>query len=148
MERAAICQTPGPYQLQAAIAALHASAARPEDTSWKQIDSLYQALEMLQPSPVVTLNRAVAVWKLRGPQAALDMIDLLNSELDGYFYFHGLHGALLKDLNRLDDARKSLNRAIALANSLAEANFIRRELDCLGRNLKLAPQAAAGQDQE
>jgi RNA polymerase sigma-70 factor (ECF subfamily) len=129
--RAAFYQTPGPYQLQAAIAALHASAARPEDTSWKQIDSVYQALETLQPSPVVTLNRAVAVWKLRGPEAALEMIDPLNSELDGYFYFHGLRGALLKDLNRLDDARKALNRAIALANSLAEANFIRRELDCL-----------------
>ena len=131
LKRAAVYQTPGPYQLQAAIAALHASAARPEDTSWKQIDSLYQALETLQPSPVVTLNRAVAVWKLRGPEAALEMIDPLNSELDGYFYFHGLRGALLKDLNRLDDARKALNRAIALANSVAEANFIRRELDCL-----------------
>jgi RNA polymerase sigma-70 factor (ECF subfamily) len=131
LERAAVYQTPGPYQLQAAIAALHASAARPEDTSWKQIDSLYQALETLQPSPVVTLNRAVAVWKLRGPEAALDLIEPLNSQLDGYFYFHGLRGALLKDLNRLDDARKALKRAIALANSLAEANFIRRELDYL-----------------
>jgi RNA polymerase sigma-70 factor (ECF subfamily) len=131
LERAAVYQTPGPYQLQAAIAALHASAARPEDTSWKQIDSLYQALETLQPSPVVTLNRAVALWKLSGPQAALEMIDPLHSELDGYFYFHALHGALLEDLNRLDDARKALNRAIVLANSLAEANFIRRELDRL-----------------
>jgi RNA polymerase sigma-70 factor, ECF subfamily len=129
--RAAVYQTPGPYQLQAAIAALHASAARPEDTSWKQIDSLYRALETLQPSPVVTLNRAVAVWKLCGPEAALEMIDPLNSELEGYFYFHGLRGALLKDLSRHDDARKALNRAIALANSLAETNFIRRELDCL-----------------
>jgi RNA polymerase sigma-70 factor (ECF subfamily) len=59
------------------------------------------------------------------------MIDPLNSELEGYFYFHGLRGALLKDLSRHDDARKALNRAIALANSLAETNFIRRELDCL-----------------
>jgi RNA polymerase sigma-70 factor, ECF subfamily len=131
LERAAFYQTPGPYQLQAAIAALHASAARPEDTSWKQIDSLYQALETLQPSPVVTLNRTVAVWKLRGPEAALEMIERLNSELDGYFYFHGLRGALLKDLDRLGDARKALNRAIALANSIAEAKLIRRELDSL-----------------
>ena len=131
LERAAFYQAPGPYQLQAAIAALHASAARPEDTAWKQIDSLYQALETLQPSPVVTLNRAVAVWKLHGPETALELIDPLSSELDGYFYFHGLRGALLKDLNRIDDAREALNRAIALANSLAEANFIRRELDCL-----------------
>jgi RNA polymerase sigma-70 factor (ECF subfamily) len=84
LEKAALYQSPGPYQLQAAIAALHASAARPEDTSWKAIDSLYQSLEALQPSPVVTLNRAVVVWKLRGPEAALEMIDPLNSELDGY----------------------------------------------------------------
>ena len=131
LERAAIYQTPGPYQLQAAIAALHASAARPEDTSWKQIDSLYQVLETLQPSPVVTLNRAVAVWKLRGPEAALELVDPLKNELDGYFYFHGLRGALLKDLNRLDEAKRALNGAIALANSHAEANLIRRELDRL-----------------
>jgi len=131
LERAAVYRAPGPYQLQAAIAALHAGAARPEETSWKQIDSLYQVLETLQPSPVVTLNRAVAVWELRGPEAALEMIDPLTSELDGYFYFHGLRGALLKELNRADEAREALNRAIALANSVAEANLIRRELDSL-----------------
>ncbi len=131
LERAAIYQNPGPYQLQAAIAALHVHAARPEDTAWKEIDSLYQALESLQPSPVTTLNRAVAVWKLRGAEAALRMIDPLNSELDAYFYFHGLRGALLKELNRLDEAREGLHRAIALAKSVAEAKLIRRELDRL-----------------
>jgi RNA polymerase sigma-70 factor, ECF subfamily len=131
LERASVYQTPGPYQLQAAIAALHARATRPEDTLWKEIDSLYQALEALQPSPVVTLNRAVAVWKLQGPEAALEMIDPLKSELDAYFYLHGLRGALLKELNRLDEARDALNRAIALANSVAEAKLIRRELDSL-----------------
>ncbi|HZS60471.1 MAG TPA: RNA polymerase sigma factor [Gemmatimonadaceae bacterium] len=125
-------QSPGPYQLQAAIAALHARATRAEDTLWKEIDSLYQALEAMQPSPVVTLNRAVAVWKLQGAEAALDMIDPLRSELDAYFYLHGLRGTLLKDLNRFDEARDALNRAIALANSVAEAKLIRRELDRLG----------------
>jgi len=134
LERAAVYQIPGPYQLQAAIAALHARAARPEDTLWQEIDSLYQVLEALQPSPVVTLNRAVAVWKLQGPEAALQMIDPLKSELDAYFYLHGLRGALLQELNRLDEARDALNRAIALANSVAEAKLIRRELDaCLKR---------------
>jgi RNA polymerase sigma-70 factor, ECF subfamily len=131
LERASVYQNPGPYQLQAAIAALHACATRPEDTSWQEIDSLYQVLEALQPSPVVTLNRAVAVWKLQGPETALEMIDPLKSELDAYFYWHGLRGALLKELNRLDEARGALNRAIALANSVAEAKLIRRELDGL-----------------
>jgi RNA polymerase sigma-70 factor (ECF subfamily) len=132
LERASVYRSPGPYQLQAAIAALHARASRPEDTLWKEIDSLYQALEALQPSPVVTLNRAVAVWKLQGADAALEMIDPLRSELDAYFYMHGLRATLLKELNRLDEARAALNRAIVLANSVAEANLIRRELDGLG----------------
>lgn len=131
LERAAVYQSPGPYQLQAAIAALHACATRAEDTAWKQIDSLYQGLDALQPSPVVTLNRAVAVWKLQGAAAALTMIDPLRSELNAYFYLHGLRGALLKELNRLDEARDALSRAIGLANSVAEANLIRRELDGL-----------------
>ena len=131
LERAAVYRNPGPYQLQAAVAALHARAARSEETPWKEIDSLYQVLEALQPSPVVTLNRAVAVWKLHGSEAALAMIDPLRSELDAYFYLHGLRGTLLKELNRLDEARDALHRAIALANSAAEAKLIRRELDAL-----------------
>jgi RNA polymerase sigma-70 factor (ECF subfamily) len=131
LERAAIYRNPGPYQLQATIAALHARATRAEDTPWKQVDSLYQLLEALQPSPVVTLNRAVAVWKLHGAAAALAMIEPLNSELDAYFYWHGFRGTLLKELGRPDEARDALNRAIALANSLAEAKLIRRELDSL-----------------
>ena len=131
LERAAVYQSPGPYQLQAAIAALHAHAIRAEETQWKEIDSLYRVLQGIQPSPVVTLNRAVAVWKLQGPRAALEMIDPLKSELDAYFYWHGLRGTLLEELGRLDEARDALNRAITLANSMAEANLIRRELDRL-----------------
>jgi RNA polymerase sigma-70 factor (ECF subfamily) len=131
LERAALYQDPGPYQLQAAIAALHVHATRPADTSWKEIDALYQALETMQPSPVTTLNRAVAVWKLRGPEAALQMLAPLKSGLDGYFYFHGLRGTLLKELNRFDEARQALKQAIALAKSVAEAKLIRRELDRL-----------------
>jgi RNA polymerase sigma-70 factor, ECF subfamily len=133
LERAAVYQTPGPYQLQAAIAALHLYATTPADTAWKQIDALYQTLESMQPSPVVTLNRAVAVWKLQGPKNSLAMIEPLKGELDGYFYFHGLRGTLLKELRRFDEAREALNRAIALAKSVAEAKLIRRELDRLAR---------------
>ena len=131
LERASVYRSPGPYQIQAASAALHARATRPEDTLWREIDSLYQVLEALRPSPVVTLNRAVAVWKLHGAEAALQMIEPLRGELDAYFYMHGLRGTLLKALQRPDEAREALNRAIALANSAAEAKHIRRELDSL-----------------
>jgi RNA polymerase sigma-70 factor, ECF subfamily len=131
LERAAVYQSPGPYQLQAAIAALHVRAERPQDTAWKEIDSLYRLLEVLQPSPVTTLNRAVAIWKLEGAEAALRIIEPLAGELDAYFYFHGLRGTLLRELRRFDEARTALNRAIALAKSVAEAKLIRRELDRL-----------------
>jgi RNA polymerase sigma-70 factor (ECF subfamily) len=121
----------GPYQAQAAIAALHATAARPEDTDWVQIDGLYAALERMEPSPVVTLNRAVAVSKTRGPAAALAMIEPLATRLDGYFHFHGLRGALLKDLGRRGEARQAFDQAIALAATPAQAAHIRQHLDQL-----------------
>ncbi|MGF1611654.1 MAG: RNA polymerase sigma factor [Kiloniellales bacterium] len=122
---------PGPYQLQAAIAALHVRAARPEDTDWAEIDLLYELLENLQPSPVVTLNRAVAVAKLRGPGAALAMIEPLGKALSGYFHFFGVKGALLLRLGRKDEARVAFDRAIALARTPAEAAHIRQHLDRL-----------------
>jgi RNA polymerase sigma-70 factor (ECF subfamily) len=122
---------PGPYQVQAAIAALHARAARPQDTDWAQIDLLYGALEQMQPSPVVTLNRAVAVSKVRGPQAALEMIEPLASKLSGYFYFHGARGAFFTELGRAQEARVAFDKAIALANTPAEAAHIRQQLDRL-----------------
>jgi RNA polymerase sigma-70 factor (ECF subfamily) len=121
----------GPYQIQAAIAALHARAGRPEDTDWAQIDLLYAALEEVQPSPVVTLNRAVAVAKVRGAQAALAMVEPLADRLSGYFHFHGLRGALLQQLGRPEEAQQAFGRAIALANSPAEAAHIRMHLDRL-----------------
>jgi len=130
----------GPYQVQAAIAALHARAARPEDTDWAQIDLLYAALEALQPSPVVTLNRAVAVSKTRGADAALAMIEPLAARLSGYFHFFGLKGALLLQLGRASEARAAFDRAIALANTAAEAAHIRRHLD------RLIKDSAAGDD--
>lgn len=122
---------PGAYQIQAAIAALHARAMRPEDTDWAEIEQLYAALERHAPSPVVTLNRAVAVSKVSGPEAALDMIAPLASALDSYFYFHGVRGALCQQLGRTAEARGAFNRAIALAGSPAEAAHIRGHLDRL-----------------
>ena len=134
-------QRPGPYQLQAAIAALHARAPRFKDTDWAQIELLYRTLEQMQPSPVVTLNRAVAVSRLRGPAVALELIEPLAARLDGYFHFHGARGALLMQLGRGAEAREAFNRAIALANTAAEAAHIRQHLDRLGAK---GPEAASG----
>ena len=124
----------GPYQVQAAISALHARAEKPEDTDWTQIDLLYGALEVMQPSPVVTLNRAVAVSKVRGPQAALDVIEPLAARLSNYFHYFGVRGAFLMQLGRNEEARIAFDRAIALANTSAEAAHIRMHLDRLMRD--------------
>jgi RNA polymerase sigma-70 factor (ECF subfamily) len=125
---------PGPYQVQAALAGVHAQAARPGDTDWEAIDRLYGVLETLQPSPVVTLNRAVAVAKLRGPAAALAMIEPLAERLSGYFHFFGVKGAMLLQLGRAEEARIAFDRAIALANTTAEAAHIRLHLDRLAKD--------------
>jgi RNA polymerase sigma-70 factor (ECF subfamily) len=124
-------RAPGPYQVQAAIAALHARAPSPDATDWVEIDALYAVLERLQPSPVVSLNRAVALGKIRGPADALALVDSLAGALGGYFYFHGLRGAFLMQLRRHAEAREAMNRAIALAGTAAEAAHIRMQLDRL-----------------
>jgi RNA polymerase sigma-70 factor (ECF subfamily) len=134
LEKAARHNRPGPYQMQAAIAAVHARAAQPADTDWAEIDRLYTNLEALQPSPVVTLNRSVAVAKVRGPAAALAMIEPLEERLSGYFNFFGVKGALLNQLGRGEEARVAFDRAIALANTAAEAAHIRLHLDRLIRD--------------
>lgn len=133
----------GPYQIQAAIAALHARASTPEETDWAQIDLLYGALEVVQPSPVVTLNRAVAVSKVRGPQAALELIEPLAPKLANYFHFYGVRGAFLMQLGRNDEARIAFDRAIALANTSAEAAHIRMHLDRLIRDSQPKPKESA-----
>jgi RNA polymerase sigma-70 factor (ECF subfamily) len=122
---------PGPYQVQAAIAATHARAATPAETDWAGIDALYAALERMQPSPVITLNRAVATAKLHGPQAGLTMIAPLEASLSGYFHYFGARGAFLLQLGRMTEARADFDRAIALATTPTEAAHIRRHLDRL-----------------
>ncbi len=122
---------PGGYQLQAAIAALHDRAPRFEDTDWAEIELLYATLERLQPSPVVRLNRAVAVSKARGAPEALAMIEPLEDQLSGYFHFFGVKGAFLSQLGRHAEAREAWGRAIALANTAAEAAHIRLQIDRL-----------------
>jgi RNA polymerase sigma-70 factor, ECF subfamily len=134
VEKAFRLQRIGPYQVQAAIAAVHAQAARAQDTDWAQIDRLYGLLETVQPSPIITLNRAVAVSKVRGPEAALEMIEPLAKTLAGYFNFHGLRGALLMQLQREKEARSAFDQAVSLANTPAEAAHIRTQIDRLTNN--------------
>lgn len=122
---------PGPYQIQAAIAAMHDRAPTAEETDWAQIDLLYATLEVIQPSPIVTLNRAVAVAKSKGPAEALAMIEPLSDRLSGYFHYFGVKGGLLMQLGRKAEAREAFNRAISLANTPAEAAHIRLHLDRL-----------------
>ncbi len=119
----------GPYTLQASIAACHARARRPEDTDWEQIVALYDGLAQLTQSPVVELNRAVAVWMARGPAAALEIVERLREEpaLDGYHLLPSLRGELLEQLGRRDEARGEFERAALLtANSRQRAALLER----------------------
>ncbi|CAN5562362.1 hypothetical protein BH10PSE4_BH10PSE4_25530 [soil metagenome] len=134
IDKAVRHRRPGPYLVQAAIAAEHDRAPRPAETNWARIDLLYGDLEQLSPSPVVTLNRAVAVSKVAGPEAALAMIEPLAGKLSGYFHFFGLKGGLLLQLGRRQEARAAFDQAIALANTTAEAAHIRLHLDRLERD--------------
>jgi RNA polymerase sigma-70 factor (ECF subfamily) len=131
IDKAVRHRRPGPYLVQAAIAAEHDRAERADQTNWTRIDLLYGDLEHLAPSPVATLNRAVAVSKVAGPEAALAMIEPLAPKLSGYFHFFGLKGGLLFQLGRRDEARVAFDQAIALANTAAEAAHIRLHLDRL-----------------
>jgi RNA polymerase sigma-70 factor (ECF subfamily) len=133
LDKAVRHNQPGPYQIQAAIAAIHSRAATPAETDWAGIEALYLVLERMQPSPVITLNRAVAVAKLHGPEAALQLIAPLEQPLSGYFHFFGARGSFLLQLGRNQEARADFDRAIALANTPAEAAHIRQHLDKLTR---------------
>jgi RNA polymerase sigma-70 factor (ECF subfamily) len=136
IDKAVRHRSPGPYQLQAAIAALHARATRPDDTDWSGIERLYGALEALQPSPVITLNRAVALAKVDGPEAALALIEPLAGPLADYFHFVGVKGWLFSQLGRAEEAKIAFGRAIALARTPAEAAHIRLHLDRLMKDGK------------
>lgn len=138
LDKAIRHRRPGPYQIQAAIAAMHARAARFEDTQWADIVELYRTLELMRPSPVVTLNRAVAVSKASGPEAALAIVEPLGDRLADYFYYHGVMGALLLELDRRAEAGVAFDRAISMANSAAEAAHIRAHLDRLAQESEAA----------
>ncbi|MFJ8506222.1 RNA polymerase sigma factor [Streptomyces avermitilis] len=115
---------PGPYQIQAAINAVHSDAPTAAATDWRQIRTLYDQLMALAPSPVVALNRAVAVAETEGPQPALDLVDALD--LDGYHAFHAVRADLLRRLGRGTEAVRAYEAAIALTDNAAERGYLER----------------------
>ncbi len=123
---------PGRYRLLAAINAVHTSASRIEDTDWARIVELYDGLAGVDPSPIVALNRAVAVAELGGPAAALPLVDGLRDELAGYHPWQVTRADLLRRLGRTTEARAAYDRAIELAGNTAEKAFLTRRRDDLG----------------
>jgi RNA polymerase sigma-70 factor, ECF subfamily len=134
----ALAGGPGPFALQAAISAVHCGAARAEDTDWAQIVQLYGVLERLQPSPIVSLNRAVAVAMAGDPQAALATVDGLAaaSDLDSYHLLHAARADLLRRMGSFPEAAKSYRRALDLATNHSERRFLERRL----REMRVSPQ--------
>jgi RNA polymerase sigma-70 factor (ECF subfamily) len=129
LDRALSLRRPGPYQVQAAIAALHAQARTPAETDWPQIAALYDELARLQPSPVVFLNRAVAVAMADGPNAGLALLDDLD--LGAYHLYHAARADLLRRTGRSDEARAAYERAHALATNEPERRFLEQRLETL-----------------
>jgi RNA polymerase sigma-70 factor (ECF subfamily) len=131
LERALSLRAPGPYQLQAAIAAVHADAPHADETDWAEIAALYGRLARVAPSPVVELNRAVAVAMAAGPDEGLRLVERIGG-LDGYHLFHATRADLLRRLGRRDEAAAAYGRALALAANAAERSFLKRRLAEVG----------------
>jgi len=123
-----LARRPGPFALQAAIAAQHCRATRAEDTDWPKIVGFYDLLERSQPSPIVSLNRAVAIAMVEGPQPALELIDALAADLDGYHLLHAARADLLRRLGSAVEAAQSYERALALVTNESERRFLARRL--------------------
>jgi RNA polymerase sigma-70 factor (ECF subfamily) len=128
LQRALRMGRPGPYQLQAAIIAVHADAATYADTDWTEIVGLYDRLMLVQPSPVVALNRGLAVAELQGAAAGLAAIEPLADRLDSYHLFHASRGELLRRLGRGAEARDADRRALSLTSNPAEKRLLRQRI--------------------
>jgi predicted RNA polymerase sigma factor len=124
-------EPPGRYQVLAAISAVHTAAPSARDTDWSQILALYDRLVLLDPSPIVRLNRAVAVAEVDGPGVALAEVDRLAEALDGYHAYHAARADLLRRHGRSGEARAAYDRAIALAGNPAERAYLTRRRDQL-----------------
>ena len=120
---------PGPYQLQAAIQAVHCDAASFEETDWPQIVGLYDHLHALMPTPVVALNRAIAIGEVDGPAASLAALDDVAAVLDGYHLLHAARGTALRRLQRHDEARAAFERALELAPTAKDRSFLKAQAD-------------------
>jgi RNA polymerase sigma-70 factor (ECF subfamily) len=131
VESALRARRPGPYQVQAAIAAVHARAPRPEDTDWPQIAALYGALEQTSPTPVIALNHAVAVAMADGPERGLPLVEALADQLDGYHLFHAARADLLRRLDRHAEAATAYRRALGLVTNATERAYLERRLATL-----------------
>ena len=123
---------PGRYQILAAINAVHTSARDVRDTDWSQVVALYDQLVRLDPSPIIALNRAVAVAELDGPEVALAAVDRLEDALTGYHAYHATRADLLRRLGRSQESRAAYDRAIELAGNTAETAYLTRRRDQLG----------------
>ena len=123
---------PGRYQILAAISAVHTCARDVRATDWSQVAALYDQLACLDPSPVITLNRAIAVAELDGPQVALAAVDRLEDKLAGYHAYHATRADLLRRLGRSHNSRAAYDKAIELAGNTAETAYLTRRRDQLG----------------
>lgn len=134
LDRAFVLRRPGPYQVQAAISALHATATHPDETDWVQIATLYGELARINPSPIIELNRAVAIAMADGPLRGLKLLDELGQthQLDDYYLFHAARADLLRRAGSLDEASQAYHRALELTQNSVEQAFLKRRLAEIG----------------
>jgi RNA polymerase sigma-70 factor (ECF subfamily) len=125
----ALSEQAGPYAVQAAIAAIHCKAERPEETDWRKILQLYDLLERMQPTPVVSLNRAVAVAMVEGPRAGLQALENVAKELQEYHLFHAARADFLRRSDRMGEAAESYRRALELVTNESERRYLERRLE-------------------
>ncbi len=135
LDEAIALSDPGPYQVQAAISALHAQASTPAETDWDQIAALYDTLTVMKPSMVVEVNRAVAIAMARGPQVGLQLLLQLEGQADDYYPYHAARADLLRRMHQQEAAAEAYERALVLCTNSAERTYLQRRRDELLKDL-------------